>query len=275
MSARPAGATAEILKAADLRFGQVGIANVRVRNANPEALRAAIELRVQEAPALFERAPVVMDLSFLSPQPDDGAVRALLDAVRDAGLLPVGLAYGDEATDALARRLGLPLIAKFRAVYERAEREHPASAQDVRATTDAAPVAQAAAQSAVQPFAQSAVQPFATGADEPATALQHHQPVRTGQQVYAQGCDLVVVGAVANGAEVLADGNIHVYGALRGRAFAGALGDTNTRIFCSEFRAEIVSIAGHYRVFEDLPREFAGRAVQIRLEQDKLQITLL
>jgi septum site-determining protein MinC len=99
--------------------------------------------------------------------------------------------------------------------------------------------------------------------------------VRTGQQVYAQGCDLVVVGAVANGAEVLADGNIHVYGALRGRAFAGALGDKHARIFCGEFRAEIVSIAGHYRVFEELPKEYAGKAVQIRLEQDKLQITRL
>lgn len=260
MSAGQAGESAAILEAADIRFGQVGIANVRVRNAAPEALRAAIEVRVQEAPALFERAPVVVDLSFLSPQPDDDAVRALLDALRAAGVLPVGLAYGDEATDALARRLDLPLIARFRAAYERAEK--PVGAADehaMPASNDAAPAAPASAGPGT----------------EPATALQHHQPVRTGQQVYAQGCDLVVVGAVANGAEVLADGNIHVYGALRGRAFAGALGDKSTRIFCSEFRAEIVSIAGHYRVFEELPREFAGRAVQIRLEQDRLQITQL
>ncbi|TAN07493.1 MAG: septum site-determining protein MinC [Rhodanobacteraceae bacterium] len=248
-----------MLEAADLRFGQVGIANVRVRNADPMALRAALEVRVNEAPALFERAPVVVDLSFLTPQPDDGAVHALLDAVRASGLLPVGLAYGEDTTDALARRLGLPLIAKFRAVYERAEREQPADASDTCAQVEAAPAAQ----------------PVVARGDEPTAALQHHQPVRTGQQVYAQGCDLVVVGAVANGAEVLADGNIHVYGSLRGRAFAGALGDKAARIFCSEFRAEIVSIAGHYRVFEELPEEFAGRAVQIRLEQDKLQITLL
>jgi septum site-determining protein MinC len=255
VSARPSGASAEILEAADLRFGQVGIANVRVRSIDPEALRAAIEVRVHEAPALFERAPVVVDLSFLSPQPGDDAVRALLDAVRGAGMLPVGLAYGDDATDELSRRLGLPLIAKFRAQYERAERaaSNDEAAPRVEASTQAAPPAIA----------------------EPVTALQHHQPVRTGQQVYAQGCDLVVVGAVANGAEVLADGNIHVYGALRGRAFGGALGDKHARIFCGEFRAEIVSIAGHYRVFEELPKEYAGKAVQIRLEQDKLQITRL
>lgn len=257
MNARPTGASAEILEAAELKFGQVGIANVRVRNPAPEALRASLEVRVREAPALFERAPVVVDLSFLSPQPDDAAVHALLDAVRAAGMLPVGLAYGDDATDALARRLGLPLIAKFRAAYER-----PAAAGEK-------PAAQAKSSAA------PAVQPAPQAPAEPVTALQHHGQVRTGQQVYAQGCDLVVVGTVANGAEVLADGNIHVYGALRGRAFAGALGDKHTRIFCSEFRAEIVSIAGHYRVFEELPQEYAGKAVQIQLEQDRLQITPL
>ncbi|MGH8233615.1 MAG: septum site-determining protein MinC [Rhodanobacteraceae bacterium] len=252
MSGLSADTHPDILEAADLRFGQVGIASVRVRNDDPAALRTALEVRVREAPQLFVRVPVVVDLSFLSPQPDDDKVAALLDAVRATGMLPVGFAYGDGATDELSQRLGLPLIAKFRAAYERAEATNEGKAG-------------------------SAPEPVKTAPDTsaPTAALHHQHPVRTGQQVYAQGCDLVVVGAVANGAEVLADGNIHVYGNLRGRAFAGALGDRTTRIFCSEFRAEIVSVAGHYRVFEELPREFAGRAVQIWLEQDKLQIAAL
>ena len=253
MNARTSGTHTDTLEAADVRFGQVGIANVRVRNTDPATLRAAIELRVREAPALFLRAPVVVDLSFLSPPPDDTGARALLDAIRDAGMLPVGLAYGDDATEALAHRLELPLIAKFRAAYEHAGR---AQVPNGHATEQPATTAASARQAA----------------SEPVTALQHPHPVRTGQQIYAQGRDLIVVGAVANGAEVLADGNIHVYGALRGRAFAGTLGDKSTRIFCNEFRAEIVSIAGHYRVFEELPPELAGHAVQIRLEHDKLQI---
>lgn len=256
MSGPAADTRPDILEAADLRFGQVGIASVRVRNGDPAALQASLALRVREAPQLFARAPVVVDLSFLSPQPADDKVRALLEAVRAAGMLPVGLAYGDDATDELSQRLGLPLIAKFRAAYERGGQTEPAAADEKRAPADTE--AQASAH-----------------ATEMTAALQHHRPVRTGQQVYARGSDLVVVGAVANGAEVLADGNIHVYGSLRGRAFAGALGDKTARIFCSEFRAEIVSIAGHYRVFEELPREFAGRPVQIRLEQDKLQIAAL
>ncbi|MBS0383071.1 MAG: septum site-determining protein MinC [Proteobacteria bacterium] len=256
MSGTHAAASTEILEAADLRFGQVGIANVRVRSADPTALRESLGLRVREAPSLFERAPVVVDLSFLPAQPADTEVAALFDAVRSAGMLPVGLAYGDNATDALSRRLGLPLIAKFRAAYEHAEHTDASNTQPAPAPGDNPPPA------------------------DPVPAVQHLRSVRTGQQVYAQGADLVVVGTVANGAEVLADGNIHVYGALRGRAFAGAQGDSNTRIFCSEFRAEIVSIAGHYRVFEELPNEFAGRAVQIWLEHDreragKLQIAAL
>lgn len=254
MSGLAADTRADALEAADLRFGQVGIASVRVRSDDPDALQAALGVRVREAPQLFARAPVVVDLSFLSPHPSDESVNALLAAIRAAGMLPVGLAYGDSETDELSLRLGLPLIAKFRAAYERAERATPAENE-----------------SATAPEAPSAA-PAMAAAPTPTSALQQHGSIRTGQQVYARGSDLVVVGAVANGAEALADGNIHIYGALRGRAFGGALGDRSTRIFCSEFRAEIVSIAGHYRVFEELPREFAGRAVQIWLDQDKLRI---
>ena len=254
MSGLAADNRVEALEAADLRFGQVGIASVRVRSRDPAALQAALEVRVREAPQLFARAPVVVDLSFLSPYPEDDAVNAMLDAVRAAGMLPVGFAYGDSETEALSLRLGLPLIAKFRAAYERSERNAASGDAAAPAATAASP------------------EPATAAASAPTAALQHHGSVRTGQQVYARGCDLVVVGSVANGAEALADGNIHVYGALRGRAFAGALGDKAARIFCSEFRAEIVSIAGHYRVFEELPKEFAGRAVQIWLEQDKLRI---
>lgn len=255
MSGLAAESRADALEAADLRFGQVGIASVRVRSDDPGALQAALEVRVREAPQLFARAPVVVDLSFLSPHPSDESVNALLAAIRAAGMLPVGLAYGDSETDELSLRLGLPLIAKFRAAYERAERAAPAEGEPGGAVGTAA-----------------AAVPETAAAPAPTVALQQHGSVRTGQQVYARGADLVVVGAVANGAEALADGNIHVYGALRGRAFAGALGDKSTRIFCSEFRAEIVSIAGHYRVFEELPAEFAGRAVQIWLDHDKLRI---
>jgi septum site-determining protein MinC len=80
---------------------------------------------------------------------------------------------------------------------------------------------------------------------------------------------------VANGAEIIADGSIHVYASLRGRAMASAQGDTAARIHVSDFRAELVAIAGHYRVFEQIPEDLAGHAVQCRLDGDKLLLASL
>ncbi|MBS0432778.1 MAG: septum site-determining protein MinC [Proteobacteria bacterium] len=261
-----AGGRNDSAEAVELKFGQVGIASVRVRRNDAAALHAELDRRVRAAPQLFERAAVVLDLSHLAAQPEDGEVDALLEAVRAAGMLPVGLAYGTSENDALARRLGLPLIAKFRAQYERAA-EAPASSADTDPTASARPRLEAAPSKS--PEAAAPVLPAG------APAQYHAQAVRTGQQVYARGRDLVVVAPVANGAEVLADGNVHVYGPLRGRAFAGALGDERARIFCSEFRAELVSIAGHYRVFEEIPAEHEGRPVQIYLDGGKLKLANL
>lgn len=253
-------ARAESLESAcDLRFGQVGIACVRIRRVDAAALVEELERRVRSAPQMFSRAAVVLDLSHLSKLPDDGMVDALLEAIRSAGMLPVGLAYGTAETEALAERMGLPLIAKFRAQYEPGKGEAPAAAPTLAESPRAAPP--------VEPD-------FAPGN---ATTAQHHtgSAVRSGQQIYARDRDLVVTAAIANGAEVIADGSIHIYGSLRGRAMAGAQGDENARIFCSDFRAELVAIAGHYRVFEDMPKEFEGQPVQCWLDNGKLMIARL
>lgn len=255
-------ARAESLEAAcDLRFGQVGIACVRVRRVDAAALVDELERRVRSAPQMFNRAAVVLDLSHLPKLPDDGMVDALLEAIRSAGMLPVGIAYGTSETEALAERMNLPLIAKFRAQYEPGQGE---------AAAPPVPAAAASARSTPAPAAA----PVESGTT--ITAQQHTgSAVRSGQQVYARERDLVVAAAVANGAEVIADGSIHVYGTLRGRAMAGAQGDETARIFCSDFRAELVAIAGHYRVFEDMPKEFEGQAVQCWLDNGKLMIARL
>ena len=101
-------------------------------------------------------------------------------------------------------------------------------------------------------------------------------PIRGGQQIYAQGGDLIVLAPVSPGAELLADGSIHVYGPLRGRALAGIKGDTSARIFCQQLAAEMVSIAGQYKVAEDLRRDpLWAEAVRISLSGDVLNITRL
>jgi septum site-determining protein MinC len=98
------------------------------------------------------------------------------------------------------------------------------------------------------------------------------RPVRSGQRIYAAGGDLTVVAPVSSGAELMADGNIHIYAALRGRVIAGLKGDAKARIFCSDLQAELVSVAGHYRVSENIPAELKGRQVQVFLDSEVLRI---
>ena len=104
--------------------------------------------------------------------------------------------------------------------------------------------------------------------------MQTH-PVRSGQQVYAEQRDLTVLSTVGAGAEVIADGSIHIYGALRGRALAGAQGNTEARIFCREFYAELVAVAGNYKVLEDIPAELRGKPVQVWLDNGQLKLAAL
>ena len=257
-------ATVDTADACDLRFGQVGIANVRIKRVDAAALCEELERRVRAAPQLFARAAVVLDLSHLMNLPDDGTVDALLEAVRSAGMLPVGLAYGTSEVDALSQRMGLPLIAKFRAAYE------PADGGSI-----APPAPPAAAAEPVR-RAEPARQEAEPAAPSTNAGAQHYEgTVRSGQQVYARDRDLVVTGAIANAAEVIADGSIHIYGSLRGRAMAGAQGDEKARIYISDFRAELVAIAGHYRVFEQIPKDLEGQSVRCWLEGEKLLIAKL
>lgn len=246
-------------QAGELKIGQVGIANLRVRTLDVDQLVAEMRERVQRAPKLFSRAAVILDFGGLSKPPDVASARALLDGLRDAGVLPVALAYGTSEIERLAEQLGLPLLAKFRAQYE------PAGQSTGAASTAAqAPAAEAA------PTKKSAPVP---AAGEP--GLMQATPVRSGQQVYADNRDLTVLTTVGAGAEVIADGSIHIYGALRGRALAGAQGNEKARIFCREFHAELVAVAGHYKVLEDIPKELRGKAVQVWLDGDTLRIEQL
>lgn len=240
-------------QAGELKIGQVGIANLRLRALDVPKLVAEMRERVQRAPNLFARAAVVVDFGGLARCPSAADARALIDGLRDAGVLPVALAYGTSEIESLSRELGLPLLAKFRAQYERGEAAAPAAPAPPPAREEA---------------------PVRTAAPAPAGApgMLQTLPVRSGQQVYAQGRDLTVCATVGAGAEVIADGSVHVYGALRGRALAGAQGDAGARIFCREFHAELVAIAGHYKVLEELPLELRGKAVQVWLENDRLRI---
>lgn len=228
--------TADVTRApaVEIRFGQVGLAQVRIRTTDPGAILDELSGRVATAPKFFERAAVCLDLGALEREPEVAEIRAVVDAVRRAGMLTVGLTHGTAAVDALANALELSVLTYFR------------------------------------PQTKPPVLQPAEPTDFMTPALMQHQPVRSGQRIYAKHRDLVVIATVGAGAEAIADGCVHIYGALRGRAVAGARGEVSARVFCQEFNAELVSIAGVFRVFETIPPELAGKPVQAWLAGDDL-----
>jgi len=228
--------------ALEIRFGPVDMAQVRIRSTDPGIIVDELTGRVATAPKFFQRTAVCLDLSELGHEPDVAELRGVVEAVRRAGMLPVGLVNGTAATDTLARELDMPVLAQFRATGKTPPVVH------------AAPV---------------------TEPEADLSPLIHTQAVRSGQRLYARRRDLIVMAPVGAGAELMADGCAHVYGALRGRVMAGARGDTRARVFCQAFHAELVSIAGVFRVFETIPADLAGKPVHAWLDGDALRFARL
>lgn len=202
-----------------------------------------LKAKAAQAPAFFEHTPVVLNF-----EPYQGTLapplQELSELCRDHGLLPVALRSPDPALQQQAQASGLALMPAGRPARESAANKAE------EAPNEAASPAQASG---------SASKVVET-------------PIRSGQQVYAAGGDLIVLSSVSAGAEVLADGNIHIYGALRGRALAGVKGDTSARIFCHSLEAELVSIAGTFKLDEDLRGEHWKSTAKIRLDDQHLDI---
>jgi septum site-determining protein MinC len=195
--------------------------------------------QVERSPRFFHNAPVVLDLKGADGFAAAGEFAGARQLLREYTLALVGVQNAEPPQLEAAAEAGLASFAP----------------------------------TAAQPSRRSAPQAAAASPAPRATARLVTQPVRSGMQIYARGTDLVVTAPVSPGAELVADGNIHVYGPLRGRAIAGASGDTNARIFCSRLEAELVSIAGRYLVSEQLPPEQHRSPVQIALVDDRLTIT--
>jgi septum site-determining protein MinC len=215
---------------------------VRAGMLRDPAFEAELAQQIERSPRFFLNAPVVLDL-------------------KDAAEFITEAEFA-EAKEILRRRT-LTLIG--------VQNAHPAQLE-VAAATGLASFAPNAPQASRRPPPE----PVSEATPVPPTTVKTRlvtQPVRSGTQIYARGADLIVTAAVSPGAEIIADGNIHVYGALRGRALAGAAGDVDARIFCSRLEAELVSIAGRYLVSEQLPPEQHGLQVQIALDDDRLTIT--
>lgn len=228
-----------------LKGSMLAITVLELARSDLQRFEQQLQAKVAQAPGFFQNTPLILALDKLPAGEGALDLTALLALCRQHGLCPLAIRAQRAEDLEAARLLGMPVLPPSGA------RERP---------LDPAPAV----------IATAPPEPLA----RPARIIT--QAVRGGQQIYAQGCDLVVLAAVSAGAELLADGHIHVYGPLRGRALAGIKGDRSTRIFCQLMGAEMLSIAGHYKTAEDLRREpLWGQAVQASLTGDLLNITRL
>lgn len=211
-----------------------------------------LSVKVRQAPNFFRNAPIVLDFDELTDEAPRFDVAALVTNLRTLYLLPVGYQGGPRAVQEGALAAGLTPMPAGRA----------AKLDGVRAAEPQSPPAEAPVAVVAPPPPEVVHRP----------ALVVTEPVRSGQQIYAEKTDLIITATVSPGAEVVADGNIHVYGALRGRALAGVSGDAKARIFCQSLDAEVVSVAGLYRVSEDFGNDVLKKPVQIFLRDGYLHM---
>lgn len=188
---------------------------------------------VDKAPRMFDKTPIILDCSAIDGSQLD--LRNFCEHMRETGLIPIAIQGGDPFLETIAQCQGIAIVS--------ASSSHSQPSPRKKQTQEKIP-----------------------------TKLLT-TPVRSGQQVVSQGGDLIITAPVSHGAEVLADGNIHIYGALRGRALAGIAGNKNARIFCQSLEAELVSIAGFYRLSDTI--EPVLQPCQIFLLDDHIQIETL
>lgn len=218
------------------------ISVLHLSDGNPDRIRQLLEAKVAQAPQFFNCAPLVLNVERLSDIPDFEQLRELVES-EDFVLVGITGAR-DEAMKTAAKAAGLAVM-----VSGKSRKTDPEPAAPAPDPVEAAPV-------------QAPMEP----------SKVHVGPVRSGQQIYAAGTSLVVLGSVSPGAEVIADDSIHIYGALRGRAIAGAKGNPLARIYCQQLQAELLSIAGTFQLSDALPAGLIQEPVHIRLDNEQLRI---
>jgi len=244
----------------EIKSADMALIALLLKTTHIDTLALQLTKRLADTPDFFDHEPVVIDLGGLSEHDRKQAIdfEQLLTMLRSHQLHPIALRSGTTEHMQAGKNAGL-IDATFARILKTS-----VAAESLQKTAAAAPI----------PVQTQEIQTGSLG------ALVVDKPLRSGQQVYAKGRDLVVLAMVNPGAEVIADGNIHVYAALRGKAIAGAKGNSEAMIFAQSMEPELLSIAGIYRTSEnELPADIWGKAAHVRLkpspEGEKLVIQAL
>ena len=231
----------------DLKSAQLSAVALVLKTVDVSCVAAELAARCADDPEFFDNDPVLIDLSAVQAEEQPLDFAALVQVLRSHRTQPVAVRGGSPAQMAAAYAAGL------------------IAAPDV-------PAPRSQPREVVREVVREVPVEVPMHAPAPGSVVVD-KPLRSGQQVYARGSDLVVMAMVSFGAEVIADGNIHVYAPLRGRAIAGARGDTSARIFTTCMEPQLVSVAGIYRTTEtELPDNVRGKPAQVRLDGEKLLI---
>ncbi len=222
---------------------------LRLLDTSTEHVADELERKVRQAPDFFRHMPVIIDLGALAARETTPMFSELVRVLRSHGLVPVGVRNGSKAQHDAATEAGLALL--------RESQGQDKSTEAIQTTSQPQP---------------KQTEQVKKNAQKSRLLVR---PIRSGQQVYVPDGDLVIVASAGAGSELLADGCIHVYGPLRGRALAGINGDKKARIFCQSLEAELVAVAGHYRTNEDLDPELKNKPAQIWLDDMRLVISAL
>lgn len=247
---------------------------LELRETDMDAISRQLGVRVRQAPDFFHNAPIVIDLQRLREMRGGFDFARLIGTLRGYGMIPVGVRGGTREQNEMAGAFELAVLGEARAAAQGPDRQPRREAEDRPAGARAEDRVRSRARempgatdgSVVERPAEQ-VEAVAVGGAQIITG-----PVRSGQRIFTKNGDLIVLSSVSSGAELIAEGNIHVYGVLRGRALAGVNGDAASRIFCLGLQAELVSIAGTYRVSEDIEDSVRSVPVQIFLDGKRLRI---
>lgn len=266
-----AEAVAESAKSQSVDFANQGeffqirgqlYALVTLRVIEPDNHQFFMELHkeIGRSPDFYKNAPVVIDVGPIADR-NPTNLAEFARRLRQLQFIPVGIQNGSDDWNRVAINAGLGLFPSGK----------PNSAQTSSQAREQAP----APEKRPQEQAPSASQPVAAAVPQSAAAPKAaakiiNEPVRAGQQIYAKNADLIVLAQVQPGAELMADGNIHIYSNLRGRAHAGVGGDVNARIFCRSMEAQLISIAGIYLVNDEIEQQFLGQPVQIGCQNETI-----
>lgn len=269
----PSASKADAAAIFDLKSAALTLIAVQLKTSDLGLLAAELQRRFGDA-GPFDGDPVAIDLAPLREADAPVDFEALLSLLRRHRMQPLAVQGGSAAQMAAAFDAGLVEAAERPAAAPRADTSTPRADTSTPRADTPPPRAEAA-----PPSPQAPAEPPAAPAPQQQQALGRvpplvvDKPLRSGQQVYARGGDLVVLAVVSFGAEVIADGSIHVYAPLRGRALAGAMGDTSARIYAARMEPQLLSIAGMYRTTEtELPADVRGRPAQVRLEGERLLV---